>query len=279
MRVAIVGLGKSGTTALFYTIAAAMPRDAVQLFEPKQPPARFEQDPILVKVIANPDLDWSPFRAFEKRIFIARDPRDRLVSFLLYAIYNHPSPIEERDTRRLFELIERKEAASRDVGLWQISEEIERLTGADHRGLLRDRHAAALRLLSEDPLIHRCRYERFVRGDIADLSEYLGLTLSGNVEVAPSVQRVVRTRDSGDWKNWFTPEDIDYFRPTLSAVMEAFGYEDDWEFSESPTIAPAHGSLYLRRLLREQRARSAPWSPWKRARRAAMARLRQRKRW
>ena len=35
MRIVIVGLGKSGTTALLYAVRAAMPADTQLLFEPR----------------------------------------------------------------------------------------------------------------------------------------------------------------------------------------------------------------------------------------------------
>jgi len=259
LRVVIAGLGKSGTTALYFAVRAAMPPDTHCLFEPAAYHA-VVAPAVLAKVLVNTVADWSTFSGFDRKIFIARDPRDRLVSSLLYAIYDHRGLVTEAAARPLLHLLERKEAAARDVALWRISEAIEQITGRDYRALTRERGALCQRFLQENPGLHRIAYEDFIAGRTEALADYLGFAVprGADVEVDASVRRVTRTRSSGDWRNWFTAEDVAYFRPVLDEAMQAFGYQDAWELAASPAIAPANGSEYVRRLLTEQRERTGP---------------------
>src|SRR4249919_3624194 len=88
MRIVVVGLGKSGTTALIYAIRAAMPADTEVIFEPHAfVPVR--EPNVAAKVLLNPafPLDGAFYRQFERIILLLRDPRDLLISKALYRIY------------------------------------------------------------------------------------------------------------------------------------------------------------------------------------------------
>jgi hypothetical protein len=91
MKIVIAGLGKSGTTALFSKLKQAMPPETYCLFEP----LRYEApavDPthVLTKVLIPHEkmVDFDSFSEFDRKIMIVRDPRDILVSRVLYDIYN-----------------------------------------------------------------------------------------------------------------------------------------------------------------------------------------------
>lgn len=263
MHTVIGGLGKSGTTALFYAIRAGMPRGTRCLFEPRS--YRPTSAPhVLAKILAQRGVDWASFRGFDKKIVILRDPRDQLVSFLLYAVYNHSKPLTSAEVIGLMDLVVRKELDSRSVPLWRISEAIEGITRWDHRAVLRERHALCCRHLAEDPAFFRVRYEEFIDGRTEALAGYLGFALPHGVNVPASLRRVERTKGTGDWRNWFTPEDVAYFRPELSGVMRTFGFEDTWDLPQDPVVTPDHGSEYLRRLIDAQQQRTRWRSRWKR---------------
>jgi hypothetical protein len=60
----------------------------------------------------------------------------------------------------------------------------------------------------------------------------------------------------GQWRQWFTPEDVRYFRPLLVPYLERYGYPDDWTLPVEPTIDPALASRYVekwRRVWEKQR--------------------------
>ncbi len=103
MRVAILGLAKTGTTALYSKFLEAMPESTDSYFEPgnrlvwKYRFRRFlemmkvrQSRSVVAKFILfnrHNNRHIAPFGHFDHRILIVRDPRDRLVSALLYWAY------------------------------------------------------------------------------------------------------------------------------------------------------------------------------------------------
>jgi hypothetical protein len=89
---------------------------------------------------------------------------------------------------------------------------------------------------------------------LTDLSRYLGFAVKNDAEVPQSTgkAKVVRKKAFGDWRNWFTPEDEDIFKPAYQSYMQTIGYDvDDWSVSPDPVIEPQFSSLYMKRLVRE----------------------------
>src|SRR5687767_12482448 len=92
MKILIAGLGKSGTTALFYLIASSLgkgPKPKL-LFEPKECPAdlRSARGDVVAKVLIDPQLNAASFSHFDRKITLIRDPRDRIISALLYSQFH-----------------------------------------------------------------------------------------------------------------------------------------------------------------------------------------------
>ncbi|MCB1150862.1 hypothetical protein KDK88_04905 [bacterium] len=93
MRILISGSPKTGTTGLFYKIRNSIqgkPRLLFEVTPPYQYEAGDEERGVLAKVVVNfgdPGLD--SFACFDKKIAIVRDPRDTLVSRVLYGISYH----------------------------------------------------------------------------------------------------------------------------------------------------------------------------------------------
>ena len=94
---------------------------------------------------------------------------------------------------------------------------------------------------------YRQRYEDFVNGEIRSLERYLSFSLTGGATVDQTHDHVPRTKSSGDWKNWFLEEDIEYFRPTFQLYMDYYGYADDWEMHSIRVIRPEHCSQFVER--------------------------------
>ena len=74
-----------------------------------------------------------------------------------------------------------------------------------------------------------------------------------NPEVPAGLQRVVRSRRAGNWRDWFCPEDVAHYRPLFAPYMERFGYGDDWTLSPEPRIPAEEGSEYVLELARQRR--------------------------
>ena len=59
-----------------------------------------------------------------------------------------------------------------------------------------------------------------------------------------SLDHIMRSGATGDWRHWFTPEDIDVYGPLVARYMERFGY-DDWSLAAEPVIASETASGYI----------------------------------
>lgn len=262
MRVVIVGLGKSGTTALLYAIRGAMPVDTRVLFEPHAYVA-LESPNVAAKVLLHPrfPMDDAFFRQFDRIVLLVRDPRDLLISKALYRIYGakgmHGDPAK---VDRFVELLRAKEADPRSVPITRINALFEALAGLAFRT-----DDALVRLMSglvafqqtfPECLIYK--YETMVAGRFDPLAKYLSLSAEAmNPQVPESLRRVVRSRRAGNWRDWFCPEDVEHYRPLLSQYMERYDYPDDWALNFVPRIPPEECSEYVLRLDRERRSSSA----------------------
>ena len=117
----IAGQGKTGTTALFFKIQQALPADTWCLFEPRTYEARAgHAGHVLAKVLIGfgRSVDVESFHGFDKKIILTRDPRDTLVSRVLYDIYNEPAICADAAKVASFmDLLRRKEADPRGTPL------------------------------------------------------------------------------------------------------------------------------------------------------------------
>ena len=138
MRIVIFGLAKSGTTALFYILKSALPPSTLCLFEPRSFNARTLDRNQFVRFLKESDHDVLakvlPFRPhdpgdaesfsdFEKQILIVRDPRDRLISRLLYGIYHSNFYHDNREVTAFLEILYKEsESSSYPCRIfWQLS--------------------------------------------------------------------------------------------------------------------------------------------------------------
>lgn len=224
MEVVIAGPAKSGTTALFATIRGALEPPVRELFEAR----RFEPAPddryrsTLAKVlIGRPGLvDYASFDGFPKKIGIVRDPAGLAGSVALYSFFTAPLVTSDR-VDRLLELLRRKEADPGSVSFLRAvrggslpapacgpsgSAHPHRVVPRPH-----DHDHRVLRRPVGVPRVHL----RSVRARRARARGGLPGTAAGPAEDDPRVARVARTRAAGDWRNWFTPADMDFFRPLL----------------------------------------------------------------
>ena len=96
-RILVLALPRSGTTILWQILKSSLPDDAVCLFEPAscepENASAIRDKNVLSKVLiqgGNGGSHYSPQACafFDKRIFLQRDPRDILVSTLLYSSYH-----------------------------------------------------------------------------------------------------------------------------------------------------------------------------------------------
>jgi hypothetical protein len=265
MKILIAGLAKTGTTGLLYLVKSSMGGEPRLLFEPQAYPAQLasHRGDIIAKVLIGPKLDAGSFAGFDRKITLVRDPRDRMISSLLYSQYHANYLGDEVRVAMVRAALEAKEANPSGMSLAAILEVIGKATGRPRTATsFRERAKRALAWFDSylatipDGLLYK--YEDFVSGEYARLQRHLGMRISGAAQVPDRLSRVARTKAYGDWRNWFTEDDVREFRPLLSPWLEKHGYDaDDWQLSAEPSVDPAHCSLYYSRLVEESRAKNS----------------------
>lgn len=276
MKIVIFGLAKSGTTALFYKIRGSLPGGAVCLFEPRSFDPRAlragrlrrlltgrRPPDVLAKVLPfrpSGGVDAESFSSFERQILVVRDPRDRLISRLLYVVYHSAFYRQDERVCEFLRLLRRKEADPRSVPVRALLETFAELNGEQFsfEGWAADyaQHSVRAPLDFHDghPDLFVCKYEDMIDGRLAGLEDYLGLRLSGDGSVPAELGRVVRTKGYGNWRDWFTAGDAEALRPVLRPYLERYYGGDGWELSARPSIPAEFGSGYVERIVNERRA-------------------------
>lgn len=278
MNVLLIGRAKTGTTAAAKAIASALP-NCEFVMEPKdlaavkelilEPKGWFQRmgrapEHRVIKIIYE---HWRQHREdlealvrnqtaiqLDRIVCMVRDPRDEFISRLHYRLYSqlthHPETAPEA-VDRWIELMRQKERDPQSLAaldMWVAYENIFRPGSRLRRSVPRDqgyldflqRHADTSLCLS---------YERFVEGAWDPWARYLGFRPL-SAEVGPELQRVVRTRGAGQWKRFFTEQDVRDCRAALGRSMEGLGYTD-WTLTPVTALDPAEHSGYLERLRRE----------------------------
>ncbi len=263
MKVMILGLGKSGTTALLYKLAAGLP--GCEAFSGGRP-GKYHGN--YINAIYKHTYEERKGKGFElyrehlqqthydRRIWMARDPRDVAVSRMLYR-WNRGCVNHRRQYRAHLDLVIRKEADPRAVPFCEIC----RYTGrhgwpVDVQAVVNE-EAARYRRMHEfvsslGKEWFRFSYEAMLDGDFNGLNDYLGFEVQGDREVPDSTgkAKVVRKKASGDWRHWFTAADVELFRPVYTPYMQLMGYDsEDWELSPGPLIEPEYASVYMQNLI------------------------------
>jgi hypothetical protein len=261
MNYLVLGLPKSGTSALHAAIKAA--RHPLCLFEPTRASQidyllKREAHDRLAKVML-PALEQLrvPPGAFGRTVLIVRDPRDVLVSWLLYRPLMRRSNANRAFTSDFMKALEKKEADPRSTSVRSMFEILDKHQIPYTRGRdFRQHFNLVMRWDESDEDHFTIRYEDYVDGNTESLDEYLGLSTSKKARVGDHIAYNERSKKYGAWKQWFTPRDEEVWRPFFQPFIERYGYERDWKLQDAPVIDPATSSEYLNRNL--ERLRTMP---------------------
>jgi hypothetical protein len=259
VKIIITGIGRSGTSALFSKLQQALPPTTWCLFEPSEldPSALVAVPDVLAKIlIGAPYLsDPAGLRAFDKKILIVRDPRDNLVSRLLYRPCGTAEiRSDEVKVAAFIDALRAKEADPRSISMQALFELTYSLSGPYHPDRATALQALALDFHRNNDGLVVCKYEDFIAGRHAIIENYLGIRLpDGEAPVPAPYRHAARTKAAGDWRHWFTADDVTFFRPRLEPFMAAYGYADDWTLAADPQIDPGQSSDFVRRSVAARR--------------------------
>jgi hypothetical protein len=257
----ILGSAKSGTTALFYAIRAAMNRatgsDIKGLFEPRDMDAyrRYFQssgDPVfLCKALLGPVMRGMQraLDRFDRRIVLSRDPRDNIVSRLLFM---PPRLLFETDPSKCddyLDLIRRKQADPGSLSVLAILRALEGLSKRDNLVKnFRDNAVLPAKIMQTyGDRFWMFGYDDLVEGRFGRLSEFLGIEVTTDFKVDGQHGYVSRSKGSGEWRSWFLPEDIDYFAREVAEDYALMGFDPAETADPAPQITPETASGYVQK--------------------------------
>jgi hypothetical protein len=262
MKVFILGVGKSGTTALTYKVAGGLPN--CQAFSGGRPGKYLGNYENAVYKHTYEERKGKSFEIYQKHleaesydryIWIARDPRDSAVSRMLYR-WHRGYKGKKAQFQAHLDLVLKKEQDPRSIPFYEIC----RYTGhnswpvsteeviAEERNRC-ERMSEFVKNLGNEWFVFK--FEDMVANEYSALNTYLGFEVQAETEVPVSTgkAKVIRKKASGDWRHWFTPEDVDLYKPAYLPYLEAIGYDrDDWELSPNPLIEPEYSSVYMQNL-------------------------------
>ncbi len=265
MKVLILGLGKSGTTAMVYKVAGGLPNG--HAFSGGQPGKHIGNYENAVYKHTYEERKGKSFElykehlkkeSYDRKIWMARDPRDAAVSRMLYRW--HKGYLGKRKQYEAhLDLVLKKEKEPKSVSFCEIC----RYTG--HNEFTRSANEVVeeekhryqqmhqfVKGLGNDWLLYT--YEDMIAKNFEALNAYLGFEVQAEAGVPSSSgkAKVIRKKASGDWRHWFTEEDIALFKPAFLPYMELIGYDcNDWSLSPNPVIEPEYSSVYMQNLPRK----------------------------
>lgn len=259
-KVLIAGAPKTATTALYFRVKDSLSNNHQGFFEPKDlescEVALQSNVDVVAKIVLIQEFSETTQKIlsqFNKNLLIIRDPRDTLISSLLYEGGYHSAWKKSVDEiADLINILKQKEEDPSSISvvkLWDliakdslpIAEFVRRLN-------------LTITFLQQFPDSFVVRYEDFVQNqNIENLEKYLELSLNKKSVIPSNLKRVIRTKSSGNWQAWFTAEDIDYFDSIFSDYMEAFQYKNISNTIIEDRIDPKYCSEYFTRLVNEKR--------------------------
>jgi hypothetical protein len=265
MKILILGRGKSGTTALLFKVAAGLPDcKAFSGGHPGKYAGEFENAVYKHTYSERKGKTFDVYHKhiaeenYDRKIWMARDPRDVAVSRMLFRWHKGPKG-SWKQYRTHLDLVQKKERNPVSVpfhvlcrhighGNWPLTtEEV-----VEDERLRYQRMSEFVNSLGDDWFLFK--YEDMIDGNFDGLNDYLGFIVKNEAEVPKSTgkAKVARKKAYGDWRNWFLEEDTEVFKPAYLPYMEVIGYDcEDWAVSAQPVIEPEFSSMYMKRLVRE----------------------------
>lgn len=260
----IIAQGKTGSTGMFHSLLQTE-RWGKNYYEPKGKVSNPDRKNCLTKLVLE-DFEVTDDKKMMKmlvtlsryrhKIVLVRDPRDRFVSGLCFRGYRH---LKCHATKaKYYDLLKQKSKDPSSISCVELSNELRRLS-SDNFDLIKDAKEGGFRLAwlyhnLEKKIFYR--YEDFVKGDFEEVEDYIGLKglAHAPVDKYGTRKKAIRKKATGDFRHWFTPEDVEFFRDEdnfMLDYMSYFGYNniEDWELAPEQIIEPEFSYKYFKKLV------------------------------
>jgi hypothetical protein len=198
-------------------------------------------------------VQLADFETFDRKILIVRDPRDNLVSRLLYLPFDLPWYKDEGKIAAYGEVLSQKQHFPQSISVLELLRHLSYLSNDDLIGHTIRHHQFCAGFAASHTDYFLLRYEDFITGDYATLENFVGQALTFDGQVDRNFARIARKKGSGDWRNWFTQEDVEFFKPVYQDFIVTYHYDPAWEFNQPQAIEYRSSVDYLRRIIQERR--------------------------
>jgi hypothetical protein len=265
MKVLILGTGKTGTTVMVYKVSGGLPNcHAFSGGRPGKYVGDYENAVYKHTYEERKGKSFELFREhldkehYDRKIWMARDPRDAAVSRMLYRWHKGFRGRKKQYEAHL-DLVLQKEKDPQSIPFIEIC----RYAGFNGWPQTREQ------VVEEEQKRYQqmtdfvkglgsnwflFTFEDMVANKFEALNNYLGFTVQAdaNVPSASGKTKVIRKKATGDWRHWFTGEDVELFKPAYMPYMELIGYDcNDWTPDPNPVIEPEFSSVYMQNLPRK----------------------------
>ena len=251
-------MARCGSSAIFELIKNSCDVESNSFFEPTEEiircqvlPSCSEESRTIVKAILRPYLKYEKKVQgfFSRTIGLTRDPRDNLISRMFFRLISDPFKQNPQIYKEILEILEKKIEKPHTVSVVQIFRIMEGSGLMENMIDKRVEENLALFMdwhdRNQNSFIFS--YENFILGDFSDLSDYLNLTVNHTGELKVVRPEIKRNGKIGEWKNWFTPEDVDFFKPRMEKFMGRYCYPLDWNLPDDQQLNPITSIDYLKR--------------------------------
>lgn len=265
MNILVLGKAKTGTTVISRTIHNSLGEAGFHM-EPKQieffmkEKLPHEDDHVVKIIFEHWDKTPNVRRAFtlnelplkfDKKVAIVRDPRDELLSRMMYIIYpwleKNKYRGNEKKVADWLSFVAGVESNPVDYSFLDLVSRFDQIFGVK---ILQNRHRLTAyfnfcKFLGDRAFL--IRYEDFISGNVSDLEAYLGFDIANESGIEDS-HRTRRSANFNNWKAIFKEDDVTYFKSNFGDLFEQYGYTD-WELEPATTLPSEHYSGYLLRIV------------------------------
>ena len=229
MHYLVAGQGKSGTTALFACLEQSLPGPLHTSFEPRKPEqiaAVFAATGVantLSKVkLQYLDEETVDIGRFDRTVLIVRDPRDMLVSRLLYGFYEFQQHGLAAEYDAACVLLAQKVDDPESIGVYDLLVRLAELQGRKPATGAKAQRRPVQFAQQHDPFV--LKYEDFVDKRLDALEAWLGFDVVREIDVGDRLRRVERSKSYGEWPEWFTADDLTRHNREWARYFEVFDY-------------------------------------------------------